>query len=105
MRTKGKPPRLRPRRWLREIFLMTQPPLLAVMQGGDYASVPIRSQQILKIIGGRVKRLFNSVWSGLLVSALLCEMVWAQATAQINGTVRDQSGAVLPGVELNATQT
>src|SRR4029450_3021774 len=36
MKTKGKPPRLRPIRWLREIFLMTQPPLLAVMQGGDY---------------------------------------------------------------------
>jgi len=24
-------------RWLREIFWMTQPPLLAVMQGGEYA--------------------------------------------------------------------
>ncbi|PYS55884.1 MAG: hypothetical protein DMG13_02070 [Acidobacteria bacterium] len=34
MRTKGKPPRLRQLRWLREIYLMTQPPLLAVMQGG-----------------------------------------------------------------------
>src|SRR6266567_1943780 len=32
-RTEGKPPRLRLLRWLREIFLMTQPPLLAVMQG------------------------------------------------------------------------
>src|SRR5947199_1701650 len=29
----------------------------------------------------------------------------AQATAQIAGTVRDQSGAVLPGVEVTATQT
>jgi hypothetical protein len=29
----------------------------------------------------------------------------AQGTAQINGTVRDQSGAVLPGVEITATQT
>ena len=28
--------RLRQFRWLREIFLMTQPPLLAVMQGGEY---------------------------------------------------------------------
>src|SRR5438105_2609593 len=37
MRTKGKPPRLRQVRWLRDIFLMTQPPLLAVMQGGEYA--------------------------------------------------------------------
>src|SRR5437762_2920074 len=29
----------------------------------------------------------------------------AQATAQISGNVRDQSGAVLPGVEVTATQT
>src|ERR1700675_1459587 len=31
--------------------------------------------------------------------------VWAQATAQISGTVKDQTGAVLPGVEVTATQT
>src|SRR5262245_41869601 len=31
--------------------------------------------------------------------------VWAQSTAQINGTVKDQSGAVLPGVEVTVTQT
>src|SRR5437667_7649145 len=31
--------------------------------------------------------------------------VWAQSTAQLSGTVRDQSGAVLPGVEVKATQT
>jgi hypothetical protein len=30
---------------------------------------------------------------------------WAQATAQISGTARDQSGAVLPGVDIKATQT
>src|SRR3989442_11608845 len=30
---------------------------------------------------------------------------WGQATAQISGTVHDQSGAVLPGVEVTATQT
>ena len=35
----------------------------------------------------------------------MCTNVWAQATAQINGTARDQSGAVLPGVEIKATQT
>ncbi|MBM3819452.1 MAG: hypothetical protein FJW14_10635 [Acidimicrobiia bacterium] len=29
---------------------------------------------------------------------------WAQGTAQINGTVRDESGAVLPGVTVTATQ-
>jgi hypothetical protein len=41
----------------------------------------------------------------LLVSAFMCASVWAQATAQISGTVRDQTGAVLPGVEVTATQT
>ena len=30
--------------------------------------------------------------------------LWAQATAQISGTARDQSGGVLPGVEIRATQ-
>ncbi|MBI2149952.1 MAG: TonB-dependent receptor [Acidobacteria bacterium] len=30
---------------------------------------------------------------------------WAQGTAQISGTAKDQSGAVLPGVEITATQT
>src|SRR5437016_2482826 len=32
-------------------------------------------------------------------------MIWAQATAQISGSVKDQSGAVLPGVEVTAMQT
>src|SRR5881397_656461 len=40
-----------------------------------------------------------------LLSFLCCGTVWAQATAQISGTARDQSGAVLPGVEVTATQT
>ena len=33
-----------------------------------------------------------------------CVNLWGQGTAQISGTVRDQSGAVLPGVEITATQ-
>ena len=33
----GKPPRPRDQRTLREIFLVARPPLLAVMQGGEYA--------------------------------------------------------------------
>src|SRR5437588_7900437 len=41
----------------------------------------------------------------LAVCVCSCANVWAQATAQISGTVRDQSGAVLPGVEVTATQT
>src|SRR5499427_611871 len=42
--------------------------------------------------------------SVLLVGAFSVVIVWAQATAQISGAVRDQSGAVLPGVEVTATQ-
>jgi len=37
--------------------------------------------------------------------ALTGTIVWGQSTAQISGTARDQSGAVLPGVEVNLTQT
>src|SRR5688572_19898721 len=47
----------------------------------------------------------NFLLSGFLVLVLSCGTVWAQATAQISGTVADQSGAVLPGVEVTATQT
>ena len=41
----------------------------------------------------------------LVLSMTFCGTVWAQATAQISGTVRDQTGAVLPGVEVTAVQT
>src|ERR1700756_3863834 len=41
----------------------------------------------------------------LMLFAFTCSAVWAQSTAQINGTVKDQSGAVLPGVEVTVTQT
>src|SRR5687767_6993897 len=37
----------------------------------------------------------------LLISAV----AFAQATAQLNGRVSDESGAVLPGVTVTATQT
>ncbi len=36
---------------------------------------------------------------------LFCGTVWAQATAQIAGTVRDESGAIIPGVEIKVTPT
>src|SRR5579862_9345983 len=52
----------------------------------------------------QVKRFLTALLTGLLVC--LCSVSgWAQATAQISGTVRDQSGAVLPGVEVTAIQT
>jgi hypothetical protein len=45
------------------------------------------------------------VFAVMLASAITCVDTWAQATAQITGTVKDQTGAVLPGVEVTATQT
>ena len=52
-----------------------------------------------------MKRILSSLICALLILGLSSMNVWAQSTAQINGTVRDQSGAVLPGVEITATQT
>src|SRR2546426_1914125 len=51
--------------------------------------------------GGMVKTFFQFAFVFLITSGA----AWAQGTAQISGTVRDQSGAVLPGVEVSATQT
>jgi hypothetical protein len=42
---------------------------------------------------------------GILLFLAIPLAAWSQATAQISGTVRDQTGAVLPGVEVTATQT
>src|SRR5262245_27101329 len=52
-----------------------------------------------------MKRIWIALLVGMLGSAMLCADLSAQATAQISGAVRDQSGAVLPGVEVTATQT
>src|SRR5436309_2051692 len=53
-----------------------------------------------------MKRIAVCVLVVLLAFALEGVGAWAQATtAQINGTVKDQSGAVLPGVEITVTQT
>ena len=40
-----------------------------------------------------------------LIFVISSTLIWAQSTAQIAGTVTDQSGAVLPGVEVSVTQT
>ena len=50
-------------------------------------------------------RLVRYVQLALLLLVLGCVDMWAQATAQITGTVADPSGAVLPGAEITATQT
>src|SRR5438874_3410491 len=52
-----------------------------------------------------MRRILFSMLVGFFVCVGTCVDVWAQATAQISGTVKDQSGAVLPGVEVTATQT
>jgi hypothetical protein len=41
----------------------------------------------------------------LALSIGFCSVAWAQSNAQLSGLVKDQSGAVLPGVEVTATQT
>src|SRR5262245_53802155 len=55
--------------------------------------------------GGTVKRLFVSACVGLFILTIGSAALWSQATAQISGAVKDQSGAVLPGAEITATQT
>src|SRR5216684_2704541 len=52
-----------------------------------------------------MKRVLLSTFGVVLAIVMMCASLWAQATAQISGTARDQSGAVLPGVEIRATQT
>ncbi len=47
----------------------------------------------------------SRVLLGCLILLLGATSAWAQATAQINGTVADSSGAVLPGVTVVAIQT
>src|SRR5881409_2632917 len=52
-----------------------------------------------------MRRVINGLSTVLVSCVLFNAFLWAQVTAQISGTVRDQSGAVLPGVEISATQT
>ena len=39
------------------------------------------------------------------VSILTCHAVWAQATAQIHGTIQDSSGAAVATAEVKAVDT
>src|SRR5262245_6400915 len=54
-----------------------------------------------------MKRVLRVFTVGLMVSTCLAALAWGQAgsTAQISGTVKDASGAILPGAEVTATQT
>jgi hypothetical protein len=52
-----------------------------------------------------MKRVWITLLSASLLCTTLCVDVWAQAAAQISGSIKDQTGAVLPGVEITVTQT
>src|SRR5262245_32053698 len=52
-----------------------------------------------------MKRVLITLCNFYFICVMTCSAVFAQATAQISGSVQDQSGAVLPGVEVTATQT
>src|SRR5438552_3801843 len=53
-----------------------------------------------------MKRLvWVSLVIGVLFSSSTCTVLWAQSTAQVSGTVKDQSGAVLQVLEVTITQT
>src|SRR5438128_11225810 len=41
----------------------------------------------------------------MFLLVVTCGDIWGQATAQISGSVKDQSGSALPGVEVTVTQT
>src|SRR5512139_868442 len=67
--------------------------------GSEWISVHIEN-----VRGGSMRISHIFAVACILCLMLLPESLWAQATAQISGTVRDQSGAVLPGVKITATQ-
>jgi hypothetical protein len=50
-----------------------------------------------------MKHLLRSFMVVSLVFAVSCPGAWAQATGQISGVIKDQVGALLPGVEVAAT--
>ena len=53
-------------------------------------------------MGLRTIRAFSAA---ALIILTVTPFAWAQATAQLNGRVTDESGAVLPGVSVTVTQT
>jgi hypothetical protein len=60
---------------------------------------------MFKIEVHRVVRLFYVLALTLCTVVLISGMAFGQAVSQINGIVKDTSGAVVPGVEVTATQT
>src|SRR5215470_2712023 len=52
-----------------------------------------------------MRRFVREVSVGAILFLLASAPAWGQATAQLNGRVTDESGAVLPGVTVTAVQT
>ena len=52
-----------------------------------------------------MNRSIVSVMCAVATVVLMSGIAWAQGTAQLNGRVSDESGAVLPGVTVTVTQT
>src|SRR6187401_3030725 len=52
-----------------------------------------------------MNRVLRNLSIAALTLILTSALAWAQATAQLSGIVTDESGAVLPGVTVTATQT
>src|SRR5215475_5678447 len=59
------------------------------------------------VVEGEMKHVSVRLLGALLISVFACGTAFGQAqgTSQINGNVKDPTGAVLPGVEVTATQT
>ena len=52
-----------------------------------------------------MRRFLRSCAAAVLTVLLTMTAAWAQSTAQLSGRVSDESGAVLPGATVTATQT
>jgi len=52
-----------------------------------------------------MRRMWRNGIGTLSIVFLVHTVCWAQATAQLSGAVKDESGAVLPGVTVTVTQT
>ena len=64
----------------------------------------IRVLALIPLLGRRMRSIVVGFFIVLLLLLLTCGSGQAQATAQISGIIKDQSGAVLPGAEITATQ-
>src|SRR5947208_14125269 len=71
----------------------------------DFSRLAVVASLAQVIGGGPMKQIVQFLILALAVSTAASASAWAQSTAQITGTVKDASGAVLPGVEVTATQT